>query len=65
MKKWLVNVRESQIIEGERTYTTSSHIVEAVTAFEARISFASRCFPNEKIQDVVEYVAKEVKPVKH
>ena len=56
MKKWTVDVKEFHIIEGERVSTTSSHIVDADNALEARILFASRAFPNEKIQCVTEYV---------
>lgn len=63
MRKWVVSVRESQVVEGERIYTNSSHIVEAVTAIEARLSF--RCFPSEKILDVIPYEEATKKPVKH
>ena len=62
MKKWIIDVREVQIIEGERSYTTSSHLVEACTDLEARLSFAKRCFGGERIQSVTEY--EEVKKKK-
>jgi len=55
MKKWIVDVKEVQVIDGERSYTTSSHVVEACTALEARLTFSKRCFGSEKIQGVVEY----------
>jgi hypothetical protein len=63
MRKWVVNIREAQTVEGERVFTNSSHIVEAVTAIEARLSF--KCFPNEKILDVIAYEETTKKPVKH
>ena len=57
MKKWTVDVKEFHIIEGQRVATTSSHIVDADNAIEARILFASKAFPNEKVESVTEYVA--------
>lgn len=64
MKKWIVDVKEFHIVEGQRVSTTSSHIVEADNAIEAQILFASKAFPNEKIQCVTEYVSTQKKTVK-
>jgi hypothetical protein len=61
MKKWIVNVNESHMVEGQRATTTSSHIIEATTAFEARLLFANKAFPNERIQSVVECEAPSKK----
>lgn len=62
MKKWIVDVKEHQVVDGERVVTHSCHTVEATTAFEARIMFATRAFPNEQIVGVRE--AEEVKQKK-
>ena len=56
MKKWIVDVKESQFIEGQKSFTTSSHIIDGgESMMEVWLTFAKKCFPNEKIQSVREY----------
>ena len=66
MSKFLVSVREKQMVEGEVSFVRSSHVVEAQTVNEARTIFVSRKFPNEVIESVVlQEEVKKKKPVKH
>jgi hypothetical protein len=68
MPKFIVDVKERQILEGQVTYVTSSHIVEASTENDARTFFFARKFPNEVIQSVRLYEDNKKKPnklVKH
>jgi hypothetical protein len=64
MKKFSVDVKESQVIEGVKTFTTSSHLVEAESAWEARTIFSAKLFPNERIVDVYEQTPINKKVVK-
>jgi hypothetical protein len=67
MKKWVIDVKEHQVVDGEHVTTCSCHTVEATTALEARLLFVARAFPNEKVVGVreAETLTKASKPVKH
>jgi len=48
--KWVINTSERRKEEGQIVITHGSHVVDAVTEHEARLSF--RPFPGERIESV-------------
>jgi hypothetical protein len=48
--KWVINTSERRREDGEVVITQGSHVIEAASEYEARLSF--RAFPGERIESV-------------
>jgi hypothetical protein len=65
MKKFMINVKEPNVIDGKRIFTESSHIVEVEdheTAKDAQKSL--RLLPGERVVSIEEYVPPKMKVVR-